>query len=81
MLTAVFHCQAYPSHLLPPSLLQDGGSTQRIHGEGPEALPSPIAPLRDDKVKDRQEVNLPETKVLLLWGEEGYCSPLLAFLP
>ena len=81
MLIAVFHHQAYPSGLLPPSLVWDGRSTQRIHGEGPEALPSPISALRDDRVKDRQEVNLPETRVLLWWGEEGYCSPLLAFFP
>ena len=67
VLTAVFHRQAYPSCLLPPSLLWDGRSTQRIHHEGPEALSSPISALRDDRVKDRQEVNIPETKVLL-WG-------------
>ena len=81
LLTAVFHRQAYPSRLLLPSLLQDGGSTQHIHKEGPEALPSPISALRDDIVKERQEVNLPETRVLLWWGEEGCCSPLLAFFP
>ena len=81
LFTAVFHHQAYPSRLLPPSLLWDGGSTQCIHSEGPEALISPISALRDDRVKDRQEVNLPETRVLLWWGEEGYCSPLLAFFP
>ena len=61
LLTAVFHHQAYLSCLLPPSLLQDGGSTQLIHREGPEALPSTVSALRDDRVKGRQEVNLPET--------------------
>ena len=35
----------------PPSLLQDGGSTQRIHGEGPGALPSPFSVLGDEKVR------------------------------
>ena len=83
MLIAVFHHQAYPSRLLPPSLLWDGRSTQCIDEEGPDLL-SPISALRDDRVKDRQEANLPETRGLL-WGgrggEEGYCSPLLAFFP
>ena len=60
-----FHHQAYPSSLLPPFLLQDRGSTQCIHGEEPEALPSLIKALRDDRVKDRQEVNLLERIVLI----------------
>ena len=63
------------------SLLWDGGSTQRNHCEGPEALPSPISAVRDERVKEWQEANLPETSVLLWWGEEGYCSPPLAFPP
>ena len=79
LLTAAFHRQAYPSRLLPPSLLRDGGSTQCIRSEGPEALPSPISALKDDRVREMQEVNLPETRVLLWWGKEGYCSLLLAF--
>ena len=81
LLTAVFHHQAYPSRLFPPSLLLDGRSAQHIHEEGPKALPSPISALRDERVKERQEVNLPETRVVLWWGEEGYCSPILAFFP
>ena len=48
------------------SLLWDGGSTQRNHCEGPEALPSPISAVRDDRVKEWQEANLPETSVLVL---------------
>ena len=35
----------------PPSLLQDGGSTQCIHGEGPGALPSPFSVLGDERVR------------------------------
>ena len=70
MLIAVFHHQAYPSRLLPPSLLWDGRSTQCIDEEGPDLL-SPISALRDDRVKDRQEANLPETRGLLWGGGEA----------
>ena len=69
-MSLAYSCLSPPgiSFLPPsPSLLQYGGCTQCIHREGPEALPSPISALRDDRVKDRQEVNLPETRGLL-WG-------------
>ena len=65
-----------------PSLLQYGGCTQCIHREGPEALPSPISALRDDRVKDSQEVSLPERTILLQWGNEGYLlTPSVFFSP
>ena len=37
------------------------GLLNLIHRERPEALPSTVSALRDDRVKGRQEVNLPET--------------------
>ena len=81
MLIAVFPHQAYASHLLPPSRLQDGGSTQHILVEGPEALPCPISALRDHRVKNRQDVNFSERIVLPQWGKEGYLLTPSVFSP
>ena len=83
-MSLAYSCLSLPGIPFPPpsTISSPGWWVYSTHPQGrTRSSPSPISALGDHRVKDRQEVSLPERTVLLWWGEEGYLlTPSVFFL-